>query len=156
MMKKRDSILTALVLWIACCVISPGAAATGRIDTADQYPVVNSSTLIHVRDQYGRPIVGAAIRITYRPESQVEKTVAAGATNEAGIVRWTPDDVGVVLITAAWMEEDSTEGTASRNISVKFASLPASGIVIMILAGLLLLGGSVIRFARLLREPDNT
>lgn len=132
-----------------------GAAAGGRIDTAEKFPTVGRSTLIHVRNSLGRSVEGALISITYRPESQVEKTVSLGATNNAGIVRWTPGDAGVVTISAAWTEADSTAGAATSNISVKFASAPASGIAIMILAGLLLLGGSIIRFARLLREPGD-
>lgn len=152
---KRSTAL--IVLLMGAVLVAPlTATAAGRIELGDEYPVIHKSTLIHVRDASGKSIEGALIDITYRPESQVEKTVTVGTTNNAGIVRWTPEDVGVVTISAAWTEEDSTAGTATSNISVKFASLPVDGIAIMIFAGLLLLGGSIIRFTRLLREGDGT
>jgi hypothetical protein len=155
MMNMRNA---ALSLLLAIAVLAPPfacAAANGSIETAKQYPVVGTSTLIYVRDAYGRSVEGARVDITYRPESRVEKSVSPGATNSAGIVRWTPEEAGVVTITAAWTEQDSIAGSATINISVKFASTPASGVAIMIFAGLLLLGGSAVQFARLMRESDS-
>lgn len=154
MPKMRNTVLGLLLASVILAAPVTRAAAAGRIDTGDQYPVVGKETIIHVRDSSGRLIEGALIDITYRPESQVEKLVSLGATNQAGIVRWTPEDAGVVTIAASWTENDSTVATGTRNVSVRFASLPVNGLAIMILAGLLLLGGSAVHFIRLLREPD--
>ena len=149
----RKLILIPLLVG-AIASLPVAAYPTGRVDTADHYPVVNDTTLIHVLDAGGNPVAGAAVTVVYRPESQVEQTDDVGITNAAGIVRWSPKDVGVVTINASWEDEAGAADGATANISVKFAAVPANGIFIMIFAGLLLLGGSAVRFWRLLRQPD--
>lgn len=152
----RSAVLRLLMLGAVLIAPLTCEAAAGSIDIADRYPVVNEPTLIHVRNSYGQSVEGAVIRVTYRPESRVETTDSLGTTNDAGIVHWTPEDVGVVTISAAWMEGDSTTGAATQNISIKFASTPANGIAIMVFAGFILLGGSIIRLSRLIRESNHT
>lgn len=70
---------------------------------------------------------------TYRPNSAIPivDTLAVGGFAS---VRWTPERAGVVRV--------SVPGGPSRNLSVRFAALPVSGIVVLIVAGLILFGGA--------------
>ena len=95
------------------------------------------------------PVSGAKVAVTYRPGSSVELTEEVGTTGPGGRLVWTPTTAGIALISATW-----DGGETSTNISVKFASVPAGGLIIMILAGLLLVGGSAVRIIRVMKSPD--
>jgi len=122
------------------------------IYTAKRFPVEGEPIFIYVRGADGYPVKGAVVSVTYRPGSKVEKTDKVGLTNLAGIVAWTPEDAGIVRISAKWGEA-GRETEISKNTSVKFASTPKAGIAIMLVAGLILIGGSIRRFVRLVRSP---
>ncbi len=123
-------------------------AAQGTIVLQTRYPTQFKNTRILVHTPEGNPVFGALVKVTYRPGSRVEVISDIGETDEAGGVNWAPDDVGIVTISAHWLGDDGGERTAATNISVKYASTPMSGILIMLLAGILLIGGSIYRFSR--------
>jgi hypothetical protein len=68
-----------------------------------------------------------------------------GVTDSAGRLPWTPEQAGVVVL--QW------EGGDQR-VSVLHDGIPAAAIAVMILAGLALLGGSVLFFVQMLRQPE--
>jgi hypothetical protein len=154
MKKNPRTFMVAAVLLAACSFTGTRASSSGRINLSQQFPTENQTTFIYVTDQSGKAVEGAEITVTYRPESRVEKTTVLGKTNRQGVVKWIPEDVGIVEITAVWKQDDGTSGETTRNVSVEFASRPKSGIFIMIFAGFLLLGGSAWRFIQLLRTPE--
>jgi hypothetical protein len=126
------------------------AAAQGSIVLRTQYPVQKQATWILVQSDDGSPVAGALVSATYRPGSNVSQLTEIGTTDRTGRVEWIPVDAGIVEITAA--HPDSLISLqASTNTSVKFASPPISGIIIMVLAGVLLIGGSAVRFTRYIR-----
>jgi hypothetical protein len=79
--------------------------------------------------------------VTYRPNSAIPlvDTVTVGGFES---IRWTPERAGVVRV--------AVPGGPSRNLSVRFAALPVSGIVVLILAGLILFGGAAWAMTKLL------
>ena len=88
-----------------------------------------------------------SLLVTYRPNSGIafeEVVPASGAT-----ATWTPSRAGVVAL--------ATPGGASQNVSVRFDRTPLSGLIILILAGIVLFGGAAYAMRALLSEdasPD--
>lgn len=153
-----ETLLTAKIFVLAAVAMmvlafsAPPLRADIIIDTA--FPTVKQSARIHVTDGLGASVSGAEVTATYRPGSAVERVSVAGRTAADGTFDWTPSEAGIVTITAAWMGEDGTQHTTSINTSVKFDPVPIAGIIIMILAGIVLIGGGVERIATLLRSPE--
>jgi len=151
-MTNRNSIvlLAAICTLLFACTFE-NAASQGMIILPTRFPVQNEKTRIHLQTEAGNPIAGAHVTATYRPGSRVEKESEVGITDSGGGVDWTPEEAGIVAITAAFPNEEGNEVTVQTNVSVKFASTPLSGVLIMLFAGILLLGGSAVRFTRYIR-----
>jgi hypothetical protein len=132
---------------IALFAVGPASA---DIVLRTQHPTEGESTDIFVQGDDGAPVSDAMVTVTYRPGSSVELTDTLGTTGASGRLNWTPVTAGIAAINATWGEESNT----SVNVSVKFAGTPIGGVLIMIFAGLLLVGGSVVRIIRVMRSPD--
>ena len=148
MMRSRAAILCASLM-LVCCVCP--AAADIVVD--QQYPVKGETTGIRVLDNSGVPVSGATVEVTYRPGSSVSRTQSIGSS-QAGQMQWVPEEAGIATITAKWTGPNQNEMSAATNVSVRFASPPIGGIIIMIVAGFVLVIGSIIRVAGLLRSPQ--
>ncbi|UCG51830.1 MAG: hypothetical protein JSW58_16955 [Candidatus Latescibacterota bacterium] len=138
----------AVVAWFTISV----AQAEIVLDTA--FPIENQTTRIHVIDEKGGAVANADIEITYRPGSAVSAVYNVGQTGNDGTYVWTPREAGIVTISATWTDADGVEQSNTFNASVKYKPTPIAGIVIMILAGIVLIGGSIERIATLLRSPE--
>ena len=124
----------------ATSIVAVSAHADATIVLRQQHPVEGEAVEVFLQDGSGVGVPGADVSVTYRPGSSVEKTEVVGTTNDSGRIMWTPSTAGIASINMSWGEE-----SASINVSVRFSSAPWLGLVIMILAGLLLVGGSAVR-----------
>jgi hypothetical protein len=149
---------TARVAWPFLLVLVSlalvNAPAYGSIVLDEQYPEQDKPARIQVTDSDGNLVPGASVAVTYRPGSKVSKTAEVGRTADDGAVEWTPQDAGIATITASWTGSGEATVTASRTVSVRFSSPPMEGILIMIVAGVLLIVGSIVRIYKLLRAPE--
>jgi len=141
---KRDRTFLALTAFLVVGVIA--SAASADVVLREQYPTQGESTDLFIQGDDGAPVAGATVSVTYRPGSSVEVTDTVGTTGPSGRLAWTPQTAGVVTVNAAW-----DGGSTSTNVSVRFGRAPVAGIIIMILAGLLLVGGSIVRVLRVAR-----
>lgn len=148
--RARISLVSGMLLVLLACGYDL-AFARGTIVLQTQFPVQNERTRVLVQTQAGSPLAGAKVRATYRPGSRVEATADVGTTDPGGGVDWVPQEAGIVSISAEFTGEDGGTIQLHTNVSVKFASTPLSGILIMLFAGILLIGGSVVRFTRYMR-----
>lgn len=78
--------------------------------------------------------------VTYRPNSGISVSETLPVTGSTA--QWVPSRAGVVSLEAA-------DGT-SANVSVRFDRTPISGLLILILAGLILFGGAAFAMRALL------
>lgn len=147
------AVLTAVLALTAIGATSPAWCA-GTIVLAERYPSADRPTRVIVQDDSGTPVAGATIRAVYRPGSSVEYSAELGETGADGRLMWTPELAGIVSLEAVWKTDNAPEESVRINASVKFRSAPVSGVLIMIFAGLLLVGGSAVRMARVLRSTD--
>ena len=145
-------LVPAVTLAVILTVAAPQVYADIVLDTA--FPTNKQSARIHVTDDAGSSVPGAEVTVTYRPGSAVERSSVVGTTSATGTFAWTPSESGIATIAATWIGDDNTKHTTSVNTSVKFDPTPVSGIIIMIIAGIVLIGGGVERVISLLRRPE--
>jgi len=134
------------VVFVVVVVSLLAGAASADVVLREKYPTEGENTELFIQADDGTPVSGAAVTVTYRPGSSVEATETVGTTGPSGRLAWMPQTAGIASVNAVW-----DGGDTSANVSVKFGGAPAGGLLIMVLAGLLLVGGSVLRITRLLR-----
>ena len=81
------------------------------------------------------------VAVTYRPGAITAHTETF--TPGAAVFEFTPSRAGVVSVAA---------GDAAQSLSVRFRGAPLSGIVVMVLAGLILFGGAALSLRTLLSD----
>ena len=146
-MKARALIATAI--WVTVTAISVTTVSTAAADVVlrEKYPTRGVSTELFIQDDAGAPVSSASVSVTYRPGSSVEAVESIGVTGPSGRIVWNPSTAGIAELLAEW-----DGGSSNANVSVKFASPPVGGILIMIFAGLLLIAGSAVQITRMLKS----
>jgi hypothetical protein len=130
----------------------PTAGLGYELHLEDAYPVRDRGVHVTVtRD--GAPAAGVVVEVHYRPNSQTTSVETLPLTDEAGTTEWRPSDAGIVTLVARW--PDSEEILTTRNVAVRFGGFPGEGILVLLVAGVLLFGGAVLGFVRLLRPPPH-
>jgi hypothetical protein len=130
-------------------VAAPGHAEIS-VSIEPHYPLKGEEATIVVLEG-GRPVEGAVIQSVYRPNSQTSFHDSLPPTDHFGQVRWAPRDAGIVTLNVY----DGAVGgrlLVTHDVAVRFGGFPASGVAIMLLAGLLLFGGAIWGFVLLIRE----
>lgn len=132
---------------LAMLVLSVAFSSAAEVISVDpDFPVQGKEARVRVTNEVGMPLAGARVRVTYRPESRVAVEADIGRTDSFGMVRWVPEDAGIVTLTA-----ESPSGRTTRAFSVRFSAVPKLGVLVLALAGIILIGGSARRFKTLLR-----
>lgn len=85
----------------------------------------------------------------YRPGSATEDVIPVGRFGADGSVAWTPAIAGLSRLSA--LGGDGTAVT-TRDVAVRFDSSPPLGILILLVAGLLLFGGTTVMLRRALED----
>jgi hypothetical protein len=81
--------------------------------------------------------------VTYRPQSQIAIMEGLPNADSTNLITWTPERAGLVLL--------SSPAGGAQYVSVRYASLPWSGLFMLILAGTILIGGAGLSMYRLLQ-----
>lgn len=126
--------LSAILVLLALAALP---AAAQPITVAPAMPVVGQPATL----RFSAPV--DTVLVTYRPNSAVARrdTIRIGGFES---VKWTPAQAGVVQIRL-------TDGTA-QNVSVQFARLPLSGVLVLLVAGCILFGGATFAMRKLLSD----
>lgn len=106
------------------------------------HPTVGAKATITVTGVDGLPVDGAVVHVVYLPNSKVERQVEVGTTGADGRLEWAPEAAGVVRLVAG--------EAGSVTAAVRFDGVPASGLLVLVLAGALLFGGVAFAFRRLM------
>lgn len=86
------------------------------------------------------PASADTLVVTYRPNSTIAVTERLTSPDSAPF-QWTPTKAGVVRL--------GTPSGEAQDVSVEFNQPPASGILVLTLAGFILFGGAVFAFRKL-------
>ena len=135
-------------LLLACLFAAAFAAPAAAQFTVEPLPMTQGAEPPATPFQ-GRPVritldqPTASVKVVWRPNSAIPDTVALDPTGQS--FEWTPTRAGVASIV-------TPEG--SQNVSVRYSSYPASGILILIVAGTILFGGAGFAMGQLLGGDD--
>ena len=127
---RHPALLAALALALAA-----PAAAQSVVSVEPAAPVVGEP----VRVTFSEPV--DSVTVVYRPGAI--SAVTETFTPDAAAFEFTPDRAGVVSVTS---------GDAAQSLSVRFRTAPLSGLVVMVLAGLVLFGGAAVSMRALLSD----
>lgn len=123
------------------------AAHAGAVTLRDpgETPVEGRPVTLTLAADDGSPAAGLTVSARYRENAheKLRSEQAIGTTDSSGNVEWRPERAGVVVI--AW------EG-GRRNLSVLHDGPQPGAVVVSVLAGVILLGGSVLFFVQMLRK----
>jgi hypothetical protein len=147
----------AAAAWAQAETVAEGSAPPAAITLAadDERPIIGQTVQLTVLAG-GSPLRGARVRAVYRPNSSTTSTEHLAPTDDAGTVFWTPSAAGPVNL-QAWapaVAEDAPPAVTVA-VAVRYGGFPLSGLVIMLLAGALLLGGAIFGMTMLLRAPPH-
>lgn len=155
----------ALLAILGPAILGPAPAAWAQETAAeapaitltadDERPVLGQTVRLTVLAG-GTPLRAARVSAVYRPNSSTTSTEHLAPTDEAGTVFWTPSAAGPVNL-QAW-PPSVAEGAAPAvtvAVAVRYGGFPLSGLVIMLLAGALLLGGAAFGLTMLLSAPPD-
>ncbi|MBZ0272539.1 hypothetical protein K8I61_10920 [bacterium] len=138
------------------CVIVMGLlafAAPGLADTklavSPEFPLEHEGATVTLS---GEIPDGLELRVTYRPNSVTQRTVAAGLFVD-GRATFIAEKPGITLVEAAPAGADA-KAVASANVAVRFARFPISGALIFLFAGAVLFGGSIYAVRLVMKEEN--
>jgi hypothetical protein len=142
----RTNVLLPLLILV---FLFPVSLAGSSITLSEAYPVLGESMTVML-DGVHDPS-GASLWVVYRPNSQTvdADTKPIGYFSDEGKITWTPRAPGIATITVR--DSESVE-IATLNVAICFSSTPASGILVMVLAGLLLFGGAILSLRLALKK----
>ena len=125
---------------------SENAALADKIELSGKAVVGQPVTLtLRLKEA---PAQGIELKAAYRENAhkalQHQQTIGRSAFD--GTLRWVPEEAGVVVL--------SWEG-GTKNISVFYDGVPISGVLVALLAGFLLLGGTIFFFIQMMRSKED-
>jgi hypothetical protein len=132
---------------IVCLVLATGVAGAAELVVDNPSPVRGQQTFVRLTGV--DDAIGWQANVTYRPNSQTSQTKPLGAFGADAKLVWLPTDSCIAQIKAT-----SPDGktSVSTNAAVRFPSPPISGIVILLVAGLILFGGAGYSLAKAMKE----
>lgn len=120
--------------FLLLALIIAAAPASAEITSSTDAPVRGQA----IQLTFAEPI--NSFTVTYRPGAVTAHDEVVSVPN-ARTVSWTPQRAGVVKIAA---------GDDTKNLSVRFTGAPATGILVMLVAGIILFGGAGLSLRMLL------
>lgn len=147
--------LLVLVLWLGLYL--PQAVASTTLTIPQHVP---SGTAAAVTIAGSQTFAPGHLRIVYRPGSTLEAEerfpVPALSANTPLTVNWTPREPGIARLEYHGAPVASPETPALQAqalVGVTYATLPLSGLLVMLLAGFVLFGGCCFAFRLLRTRP---
>ena len=129
--------------------VEPASPVRGEVAAIRVLPDAVADTSRAAREA---ALTGWKIYVEYFPNSKVVRGDALGVTGPAGEVFWEPAFAGIVAVRAIREREGSGPEQLATNVSVRFPSVPAGGVLVFFAAGLVLLGGAGWAFVHLLEH----
>ena len=129
-------------------VLMLAGPAWAGIELSQDYPRANEPVELTLTTASGFPAAGVEVKAGYGPGSELLRETSLGTTDNAGKLSWTPEEAGLVALSAEAQGADGPEALAS-SISVQFDGAPVSGLLVMLVAGLILYGGVIAGFRRM-------
>lgn len=133
------------LIFFGLIMASPSALAS--IEVSKDSPTVGERITL----TFSAPV--DTLTVTYRPNSSVSKTETLVNNPPATSMEWSSKEPGLVALAYLDKSGESPQ-RISRSLSIRFDGLSGSGIVVMLLAGVILFGGATTAFRTMFQEQD--
>ena len=140
-----------LIPMIFLILLSLPATVLAREITLSTSPPVEDEALTLILVAEDAP--ACRLKVIYRPNSETAKEEEVGAFRGDGTIQWTPSAPGIASLQAVGPDN---EVLVSENVAIRFSGIPAYGVLVMVLAGILLFGGAGVSLRLALRESLDT
>jgi len=131
----RTSLLGVLVVFVLASPIAAG----NDLAVSSKFPVVGRDEEVRLTGESLPSEV--RLKVVYRPNSETKVERVVGAFDTEGKLIWRPEAPGITVLSAI-AADDSV--VATTKVATCFASPPATGILVMVVAGILLFGGAAL------------
>ncbi|MEO1435568.1 MAG: hypothetical protein AAFV80_08545 [Bacteroidota bacterium] len=128
------------IILLALCLKAFGAQAS--IELSDEIQSVGQEVTITCSEAVD------SLAVAYRPGSAIVETVFLVNNPPATTFKWVPEQAGVVALSYTV----GSGSSVSKNVSVRYAGLSYSGILVMLAAGTILFGGATVAFRTLFQD----
>lgn len=128
----KTMILTVVLLGLLC-----GSALAVDLSTDDDFPIVGQDQRVNVA---GVERAGdLELWVVYSPNSETQTEAEIGRFSADGTLTWKPSRFGIATLSA---RDAAGDVVAAENVAILFAETPATGVLVMIFAGILLFGSA--------------
>jgi hypothetical protein len=110
-----------------------------QINLSNEYPLIGEEVVITVSNDE------LELLVTYRPNSAISQMDTLKRESPTAEFYWDPVSAGVVNLSS---------GDISKNVSVRFEKVSTGGILVMLIAGIILLGGATFSLIAMMRKKS--
>ncbi len=125
------------ILSVVLVGLSFGSALAVDLSIDDDFPVVGRDQRVSVSGAEGAESLG--LWVVYSPNSETMAEEEIGRFSSDGTAIWSPSRFGIATLSA---RDAGGEVVAAENVAILFAETPATGVLVMIFAGILLFGSA--------------
>lgn len=143
----RLAMLTTSTLTLALCLTTLASPVWGGVAVESDPVVVGQQTQVVVTGDDG-PMAETQVKVTYYPNSKLERTIEVGKTDAEGKVAWSPEMAGLAKL-------DAGKEGGSLSLGVRFDGLPISGLIVFLCAAAMLFGGTLFGSLQLLKGQSS-
>jgi hypothetical protein len=138
------------MMWLAVLLfVAPNLMAGDILTLSDKDPVEGKEIRLFLQGG----VEGAALKVVYRPNSETSVEEEVGPFQADASIVWTPAHPGIASLVV--LDRDGAS-LGSKDVAIRFGGVPAYGILVMLLAGLLLFGGAGFSLVLALRRMPET
>lgn len=136
LLAHRGRRITLPVLMLCACVLSSSVARALTFQFGEEPFIVEQAQQLRLIDEDGAGLAGVAIDATYYPGSEVSREETLCTTDRDGRCSAVMAFAGVVVLSATHDDHE-----VSERVSVRYDGMPASALLIFLVAAGILFGG---------------
>lgn len=125
------------ILTVVFVVLSFGSALAVDLSIDDDFPVVGEGQRVSVSG--AERVEDLDLWVVFSPNSETQTEAEIGRFSADGTVTWKPSRFGIATLSA---RDAAGDVVAAENVAILFAETPATGVLVMIFAGILLFGSA--------------
>ncbi len=129
----KQIVLSTCLILLMGFTLSFGATLVVEED----YPVLGEGVNVYITGHSDPQQV--TLTVVYRPNSATTLEKAVGSFQGNGSLVWKPIAPGITTLVAKGADGKKV---TSKNVATRYPATPVSGVIVMVLAGILLFGGA--------------
>jgi hypothetical protein len=138
---------TGLVLSFVVAVLAFTPVGAQELSVDGDFPIVGEPVTVSFNPNGSSGDL--ILRVVYAPNSETSSVEEIGRVSADGSVEWTPGRFGIATLK---LTDGAGDTIAVENVAVLPDGAPATGVLVMLFAGILLFGGAGVSLRSVLRS----